>query len=834
MLAHVSRRATSVRLGLARIGFALAFVGLWSATVHAQQSGTAQQGVGTTQRVPFVGQAQPVAPTPEQQQARDEAMETFNIPGPPLPVEPSAQVAPPSVPATPGRTGPVAPAPGGAPAPLAGPNDFKFFRTQAQTPFYNGGKSNINEPHVGTAGPVVFMTSNWDAAFSTDGGQTFTFVNPYSEFGTIDGGFCCDQTVIFDPSRNLMIWQLQYVYSATTQQNTYVIAWANPSSVASGGWCSTRFTPGSFGLAAGLQLDYPHVALSNNYVWFTANVYDHSNPANWQTTVIWNIPLDQMVPCGGYTFNYFVQAHFNFTPTQSATSTMYWGSHNSTSSIRIYRWDEGAGTIFWDDVTIPAWTRNLPYQCPGPDSLNWCGRNPNDGRIETGWVANGVIGFMWNAGQDGTYPYPYIYVARFNQSNRSAINQPIIWFSSYAWQFPAIGVNSFGDIAGSAYWGGGSNYPNMVALIDDFLSSPPPPWENYFVAGSGKGANSWGDWYSSRRHSPYGATWVTSGEALAANGTVSTIYAWFGRQIDMPQIRNTHDFNADAMSDILWRDNNSGGVAMWLMSGNAILSSLGVGNVPTSWQIVGQRDFNYDGYRDILWRNNTGGVVMWFMNGATASPSGVGNVPTNWQIVGTGDFNNDGFGDILWRDNNSGGVAMWLMAGNAILSSLGVGNVPLNWVIAGTGDFNGDGKWDILWRDNNSGGVAMWLMNGGTVVSSLGVGNVPLNWVIAGTGDFNGDGMSDVLWRDNNSGGVAMWLMNGATVMSSLGVGNVPLNWVIAETGDFNGDAMSDVLWHDNNSGGVAMWLMNGATVVSSLGVGTVPTNWQIQGLNAD
>ena len=85
MLAHVSGCATSVRLGLVRIGFALAFVGLWSATVHAQQSGTAQQGVGTTQRVPFVGQAQPVAPTPEQQQARDEAMETFNIPGPPLP-----------------------------------------------------------------------------------------------------------------------------------------------------------------------------------------------------------------------------------------------------------------------------------------------------------------------------------------------------------------------------------------------------------------------------------------------------------------------------------------------------------------------------------------------------------------------------------------------------------------------------------------------------------------------------------------------------------------------------------------------------------------------------
>ena len=55
----------------------------------------------------------------------------------------------------------------------------------------------------------------------------------------------------------------------------------------------------------------------------------------------------------------------------------------------------------------------------------------------------------------------------------------------------------------------------------------------------------------------------------------------------MPQIRNTHDFNADAMSDVLWRDNNSGGLALWLMNGATVSSSLGVGNVPTDWLILG-------------------------------------------------------------------------------------------------------------------------------------------------------------------------------------------------------------------------------------------------------
>jgi hypothetical protein len=50
----------------------------------------------------------------------------------------------------------------------------------------------------------------------------------------------------------------------------------------------------------------------------------------------------------------------------------------------------------------------------------------------------------------------------------------------------------------------------------------------------------------------------------------------------------------------------------------------------------------------LLWRDISGNIAMWFMNGAQVSSfSGLGNIATTWSIVGTADFNGDGNGDIL-------------------------------------------------------------------------------------------------------------------------------------------------------------------------------------------
>jgi hypothetical protein len=78
--------------------------------------------------------------------------------------------------------------------------------------------------------------------------------------------------------------------------------------------------------------------------------------------------------------------------------------------------------------------------------------------------------------------------------------------------------------------------------------------------------------------------------------------AWVFVAPARPLRTNTHDFNGDGSSDIAWRD-SLGDAAIWLMNGAAVLSPGGVGTVPNSWSIVGQRDFDGDGKSDLLWRD---------------------------------------------------------------------------------------------------------------------------------------------------------------------------------------------------------------------------------------
>jgi hypothetical protein len=518
------------RFGLIIACAALAsiFAGLPISTVEAQ-SGVVGHGQKPGTRIPFKALRERPQLTPEQMRLQEERLQRHKDThgGPQLPEAPASQT------------------PAGAPTqqpaaaetqvlPIGG--TFTIFQQTAQT--YGAAILFQAETHAATSATnVVFYSGNVFASFSTDGGASFTFVNPFTQFDPLDGGLCCDQTVIYDPTRDLMIWQLQYFFSESTGKGSYRIAFANSASVASAGWCTYEFNPGDFGLdlsQGGFSLDRPEVALSSNFVWYSANIYSEPD-AKFLQSVMWRIRLDPAANnCDPKTFDYFRETDtsiFSFTPVQGATDTMYWASIRTfpTGSIRIYQWPEADGSnLSSTDVPITAWPDLRPRLCPGPDGLNWC--RVADQRQATGWISNGVIGFMWSASQmPGTFPYPYVHVARFTASTTPALmDEPIIWNSGGAFIYPAVGVNDQGAIAGTLYFGGGVFFPIMTALIMDDLSPAPPPWEVYSFVGSDAGANRWGDYYSSRRNPTNGNTWVITGQALSQGG-VDAWYVWMGR-----------------------------------------------------------------------------------------------------------------------------------------------------------------------------------------------------------------------------------------------------------------------------------------------------------------
>jgi hypothetical protein len=409
------------------------------------------------------------------------------------------------------------------------PRQVALFKNVPLTDIHTANRtSTVGEPSLANNGKHILYTGNWYAARSADSGTNWTEIDPFTFLPPTDGGFCCDQTVHYDQSRDITIWLLQYIKQGGA--NSLRIAVKSGALDSPAGWKWWDLKPAQIDPAwANNWFDYNHAALSNNFLYVGTNVFE-SVGDQWTRSVVFRIPLDALSGNGNLSFDKFVSTeNFSLRCAQGATSVMHFVSHNSTSQLRLFEWPENSTSVTSTDIDVTPWIRGS-RSAPGPGTAaNWLSRC--DERITGVWSSNGVIGVMWSANKQGAArPFPYVRVARISAAMKLLVDEPDIWSAATAYAYPEACANDHGVAGVTLFMGGGANHPtHIVGFRDDLENS----WKLSVTAASSHSPSDskWGDYLTCRKHSPDGLGWVASGYTLDGGGALTDIvprYVHFG------------------------------------------------------------------------------------------------------------------------------------------------------------------------------------------------------------------------------------------------------------------------------------------------------------------
>lgn len=378
--------------------------------------------------------------------------------------------------------------------------------------------STVAEPSGASGGGVVFETANWYAAFSTNGGASFTRLDPTTIFpNTSDGGYCCDQVVQYVPSIDRFIWVMQYG-PATPAPNPnpknlpdlgpglYRVASASPADVASSNGTSWSYFDITSEVILGTTnqpwLDYPDLSFGNDFLYLGAD--DINNGGH----VVVRISLSDIKAGGTINYGYTKASDSGVAwgghLSQNTGDQVFWAGHNSNSSIRVFNMPESGGTYGWRDVSIGSWpmtSSSNKMTSLTPDGQDWLNKL-------SGFPGNAVLGLArsvsgdkrgllylaWTGAIGNGFPQAQVQWITLDINNNFAlVSQQQVWNPGYAFTYPAFAVNTQNAIGMSLEWGGGGNYENHVAgFWGDFVV--------YATTHSNAGTQRFGDYVTIRQN----------------------------------------------------------------------------------------------------------------------------------------------------------------------------------------------------------------------------------------------------------------------------------------------------------------------------------------------
>ncbi len=261
-------------------------------------------------------------------------------------------------------------------------------QTELDSAADNGAASQVCEPSVAANEDIVIYTGNWFAAVSLDAGRTFQYIDPATAFPEPPGmSFCCDQSAHYIPQIDTFVWLLQYMVDSTGK-NIQRLAFATTEDVRQGDWWTMDIASGNLGMPD-LFLDFPDLAVGRNMLYMSTNAFRRAEGIfggyEWDRSIILRLPLSGIRR--GDVSGQVVTSdqNFNFRMAQHCGTRAYWATHQSTSSLRVYTWEEDEADAAYFDVPVATWRGGNGYLSETPDGYNWLGRvDPRAGRHKGG------------------------------------------------------------------------------------------------------------------------------------------------------------------------------------------------------------------------------------------------------------------------------------------------------------------------------------------------------------------------------------------------------------------------------------------------------------------
>jgi hypothetical protein len=404
------------------------------------------------------------------------------------------------------------------------------------------------------SGSIVLATGNWYAVYSTDGGATFTSIDPTTIFdNTADGGFCCDQIVQYVPSIDRFIWLMQFNTGADGK-NRLRIAAASPETVSSSkctSWTYWDLTSDALGVVttaadAALPtpihwLDYPNMSVGNNSLYISVdNVGNGTASPPTGGRIVVRIPLSEIAAGSTINFRYTDWANsgnaYASHVTQNTADEAYWAGNKNNSTLQVFNWNENSTSYSWRDVGVNNWP-NGTLTSIAKDGNDWLAKAasfPRFGIIGATRRGNEVW-FAWTAsngaGASGGFNFPNAntQVVKIDPTdNYKRIDQFAIWNNDYAFAYPALATNDRNEVGIALGWGGTNDDANCaVGILGDFVV--------WYPEASTASTTRWGDFVTARQASPQTNLFAGFGYAILKDTTTTAgvkfdpFYILFGR-----------------------------------------------------------------------------------------------------------------------------------------------------------------------------------------------------------------------------------------------------------------------------------------------------------------